>query len=65
MTCLLKEALRARQREIAVADLELAAFVVVGIVESLTHAAVLARPELLGEAFVREVTAVIHRYLKA
>ncbi len=59
-----KESLRARGGEINVKDLELAAFIVVGMVESLTHVAVLARPELLGDAFVREVSAAICRYLK-
>jgi AcrR family transcriptional regulator len=57
--------LQQRRHELVVHDLELAAFIVVSIVESLTHTAVLMRPELLGEAFEREVTAAVTRYLSA
>jgi AcrR family transcriptional regulator len=47
-------------------DLELAAFVVVQIVESLTHAAVLHHPQALAsEALAREITTVVLRYLEA
>jgi hypothetical protein len=35
------------------------------MIESLTHAAVLTRPELLGEPFVAEVTKAVVRYLEA
>jgi AcrR family transcriptional regulator len=58
MSGLIRAYLEARRQEIGVRDLDLATFIVYGIVESLTHAAVLTRPELLGPAFVREVTAV-------
>jgi AcrR family transcriptional regulator len=64
MVALIKAYLEARRHEIAVGDLDLATFVVYGLVEALTHAAVLTRPDLLGEAFVREVTAVVVRYLR-
>jgi AcrR family transcriptional regulator len=63
MTGLVRVFLEAHRSEIIVTDLELSSFIVVGIVESLTHAAVLTRPEVLGEAFIREVAAVIVRYL--
>ena len=56
--------LETRRAELVVRDLDLAAFIVVGTVEALTHAAVLTRPELLGEPFVREVSAAVVRYLK-
>ncbi len=55
--------LESKRTEIDVEDLELSAYIVVGMVESLTHAAVLTRPDLLGEAFVREVTRAVVRYL--
>ncbi len=45
-------------------NLPLAAFVVVQVAESMAHAAVLHRPELLGsDAFVDEVTELLMRYL--
>jgi AcrR family transcriptional regulator len=65
MVALTHAFLEQRRDELVVHDLELAAFVVVSIVESLTHTAVLVRPELLGEAFEREVTAAVTRYLIA
>jgi AcrR family transcriptional regulator len=65
MTEILRTYLEARRAELRVTDLELAAFIVVGTVEALTHTAVLTRPELLGEPFVREVTSVVVRYLRA
>ena len=64
MLTLAKGYLETRRKELTVRDLDLAAFIVVGIVEALTHAAVLTRPELLGEPFVREVSAAVVRYLK-
>ncbi len=64
MANLIRSYLEARRDEIGVRDLDLATFVVYGIVESLTHAAVLRRPELLGPAFVREVTGAVVRYLR-
>ncbi len=61
--------LEAHRREIDVPDPELAAFVLVTIVEALTHSAVLHRPDILaGEkaiAFVDEVTGLVLRYLRA
>lgn len=63
MTALVRGYLEARRDELIVADLDLAAFIVVGVVESLTHAAVLSRQDLLGERFVEEVSAVVIRYL--
>jgi AcrR family transcriptional regulator len=63
MTGLVRAYLESRRDKLGVEDLDMAAFIVVGIVESLTHAAVLSRPELLGEPFVREVSAVVIRYL--
>jgi AcrR family transcriptional regulator len=55
--------LESKRVEIDVEDLELSAYIVVGMIESLTHAAVLTRPDLLGEAFIREVTRAVVRYL--
>lgn len=55
--------LEARRAELIVTDLDLAAFVVVNIVESLTHNAVLLRPDLLNESFEDEVSAAVLRYL--
>lgn len=57
--------LEAHRDEIGVSDLDLAAFNVVICAESLTHIAVLRRPELMSDPrFVDEVTAVIVRYLE-
>ena len=55
--------LESKRAELDVEDLDLSAYIVVGMIESLTHAAVLTRPELLGEAFIREVTRAVVRYL--
>ena len=55
--------LESRKRELAVQDLDLAAFIVVTLIESLTHAAVLHRQDLVGERFIREVTKVVAGYL--
>jgi AcrR family transcriptional regulator len=63
MTGLVRAYLEPRRSQLAVTDLDLAAFIVVGTVESLTHAAVLSRPELLGEPFVTEVSGLVVRYL--
>ncbi len=63
MTALVRGYLEVRRGELAVRDLDLAAFIVVGVVESLTHAAVLSRQDLLGERFVEEVSAVVVGYL--
>ena len=63
MTGLVRAYLATRRDELVVRDLDLAAYIVVGIVESLTHAAVLSRPDLLGEPFVQEVSRVVVRYL--
>jgi len=63
MTDLVRGYLEARRDELVAPDLDLAAFIVVGIVEYLTHAAVLSRQDLLGEPFIAEVTAVVTRYL--
>ena len=67
--CLLfREYLEAHRSEIAVADLDRAAFIFVTTVEALTHAAVLGRPDILAgdkaNAFVDEVTGLVLRYLK-
>jgi AcrR family transcriptional regulator len=60
--------LEAHRDEIDVADLDLAAFVLVTVVEALTHAAVLRRPDILsGEKaglFVDDVTRLVVRYLR-
>jgi len=61
--------LEAHRDEIDVADLDLAAFVLVTIVEALTHAAVLRRPDILRDEkkgrFVDDVTRLVVRYLRA
>jgi AcrR family transcriptional regulator len=60
--------LEAHRDEIEVADPDLAAFVVVTVVEALTHAAVLRRPDILtGEKtrlFVDDVTRLLVGYLR-
>jgi len=60
--------LEAHREEIDVADPDLAAFVVVTIVEALTHAAVLRRPDILtdekAQVFVNDVTRLLVRYLR-
>lgn len=63
MLKLARTVLESRKRELVVEDLDLAAFIVVTLIESLTHAAVLHRQDLLGESFVREVTNVVAGYL--
>ncbi|MFZ2062179.1 MAG: TetR/AcrR family transcriptional regulator [Candidatus Binatus sp.] len=60
--------LEAHRDELDVADLDLAAFVVVTVVEALTHAAVLRRPDILADdkarQFVDDVTRLVVRYLR-
>jgi AcrR family transcriptional regulator len=60
--------LEAHRDEIDVADLDLAAFVLVTVVEALTHAAVLRRPDILADGkarhFVDDVTRLVVRYLR-
>jgi len=61
--------LEAHRDEIDVADLDLAAFVLVTVVEALTQAAVLRRPDILADEragrFVDDVTRLVVRYLRA
>jgi hypothetical protein len=58
----------AHRDEIDVADLDLAAFVLVTVVEALTHAAVLRHPDILSDEkagrFVDDVTRLVVRYLR-
>jgi AcrR family transcriptional regulator len=60
--------LEAHRDEIDVADLDLAAFILVTVVEALTHAAVLRRPDILrdekADRFVDDVTRLLVRYLR-
>lgn len=60
--------LEAHREEIRAVDLDLAAFVCVTSIEALTHAAVLHRPEMLGDdaaaALIDEATRLIVRYLQ-
>jgi AcrR family transcriptional regulator len=60
--------LEAHRSEIDVPDLDLAAFVLTSTVESLTHNAVLHRPDVLSDdkagSFVDEVTGLLLRYLR-
>ena len=56
--------LEAHKHEIRRSDLDMASFVLVHVVEALTHFAVLMRPDLLGEALVEETTDLLTRYLK-
>jgi AcrR family transcriptional regulator len=65
---LVRSYLEAHRDEIDVADLDLAGFVLVTIVEALTHAAVLRRPDLLSDGkarqFVDDVTRLVVGYLR-
>jgi hypothetical protein len=65
---LIRGYLDAHRDEIEIADLDRAAFICVTVVEALTHAAVLHRPDILtdekAETFVDEVTALVVRYLR-
>lgn len=57
--------LRARAHEITPQDHALSAFILVHTIETLTHAAVLTRPELLRtEAFANELSELVLRYLQ-
>ena len=61
---LVREYLEGRREELRPKDPELAAFVVVQAVESLTHAAVLKRPEYLADGrLAEEATTLVLRYL--
>jgi AcrR family transcriptional regulator len=66
---LVRSYLEAHRDEIDVADLDLAAFVLVTVVEALTHAAVLRRPDLLADEkaqqFMDDVTRLVVGYLRA
>ncbi len=66
---LVRAYLDAHRDEIQVADVEVAAFVCVTTVESLTHAAVIYRSDLLSDekanTFIDEVTRLVLRYLRA
>jgi AcrR family transcriptional regulator len=61
--------LEAHRDEVDVADLDLAAFVLVTVVEALTHAAVLRRPDILADEkagrFIDDVTRLLVGYLRA
>ena len=65
---LFRDYLEAHRSKIAVADLDLAAFIFVTTVEALTHSAVLRNPDILADekakAFVDEVTRLVLRYLR-
>ena len=65
---LIRGYLDAHRDEIDIADLDLTAFICVTVVEALTHAAVLHRPDLLtdekADKFVDEVTDLVVRYLR-
>ena len=64
-TQLVRLYLEAHREEVGVADLDLAAFIAVTCVESMTHVAVLRRPELLDDPrFVDEVAGMVARYLR-
>jgi AcrR family transcriptional regulator len=65
MMGLVRGYLEAHRRTLRPRDLELAAFVVVQVVESLTHAATLHHPERLADGnLAEEVTTVVLRYLQ-
>ena len=65
---LFRDYLKAHRSEIDVADLDLAAFILVTTVEALTHSAALRRPDVLADGkaseFVDEVTRLVLRYLR-
>ncbi len=62
----LRDYLEVHRDEIGIADLDLAAFILITTVEALTHNAVLRRPDLLEKpgAFVEEVTGLVLRFLR-
>ncbi|MEO8551316.1 MAG: TetR/AcrR family transcriptional regulator, partial [Kofleriaceae bacterium] len=56
--------LATRRAELAVEDLELAAFVLVSAIESIVHRAALLYPEMLRDpGLVDEATRLVTRYL--
>ncbi|GAC1549555.1 MAG: TetR/AcrR family transcriptional regulator [Polyangiales bacterium] len=55
--------LEAHRAEVRRDDLDLAAFMVVHVIEALTHCAVLLRPDLLGEPLIEEISDLLVRYL--
>lgn len=62
---LVRAYLEAHKSEIAVEDLDVAAFVATTAVEALTHVAVLQRPDLLERpSFAGEVSRLVIRYLR-
>ena len=62
---LVRAYLEAHKSEIAVEDLDMAAFVATTAVEALTHVAVLQRPDLLERpSFAGEVSRLVIRYLR-
>ena len=65
---LVRSYLEAHRDELDIEDLDLAAFICVTTVESLTHDAVLDRPELLSgrnaQRLVDDVTRLVVRYLR-
>lgn len=62
---LVRAYLEAHKDEIAVEDLDMAAFVTTTSVEALTHVAVLQRPDLLDRpSFAQEVSRLVIRYLR-
>ncbi len=64
VTALITAQLERRRAEIVPQDPALAAFVVVHTVESISHQAVLQRPDLLdGDELVEEMLAIVMRYL--
>lgn len=64
----LRDYLEAHRSEIDVADIDLAAFILVTTVEALTHSAVLSRPDILADEkaqkFIDEATLLVLRYLR-
>jgi AcrR family transcriptional regulator len=57
--------LRARAHEITPQDHAMSAFILVHTIETLTHAAVLSRPEMLKtDAFANELSELVLRYLQ-
>jgi AcrR family transcriptional regulator len=67
-SALIRGYLQAHRHEIDIADLDMAAFVLVTTVEALTHSAVLHRPDILAggqaAAFADEVAGLVLRYLR-
>jgi AcrR family transcriptional regulator len=64
-TAIARAYLEVHKKEIRPKNLDLAASIVVGTIESLTHGAVLHRPSLLsGGELAEEITELVVRYLK-